>query len=139
MRTRLTPLLLLILCLVGCEQDPTVKRDIVLEVAAANQDLFESPKTRAEELYSRYCSVCHGINGQGDGFNAFNLDPKPRNFTDSTFKARMDTILIKEVISGGGGVAGLSRLMPMWGNTLSERDISELADFVVHLATQQSQ
>jgi hypothetical protein len=51
----------------------------------------------------------------------------------------MDTILIKEVISGGGGVAGLSRLMPMWGNTLSERDISELADFVVHLATQQSQ
>jgi mono/diheme cytochrome c family protein len=139
MRTGFSLFLLLALCFVGCEEDPTVKRDIVLEIAAANQDLFESPKTRAGKLYSRYCSVCHGINGQGDGFNAFNLDPKPRNFTDSVFKARMDTILIKEVISGGGGVTGLSRMMPMWGNTLSERDISELADFVVHLATQQSQ
>jgi len=134
----LSLVLLILLVLNGCEQESATKRDIVLEVAASNESLFDSPRTRAKELYGRYCSVCHGINGQGDGFNAFNLEPKPRNFTDSTFVARLDTTLIREVIAGGGGVAGLSGLMPKWGNTLSEKDIGELTNFIIYLAERES-
>jgi mono/diheme cytochrome c family protein len=126
-------MLLILLVLSGCEQESVTKRDIVLEVAESNESLFDSPRTRAKELYGRYCSVCHGVNGQGDGFNAFNLEPKPRNFADSIFVARLDTTLIKEVISGGGGVSGLSGLMPKWGNTLSEKDIGELSNYIIYL------
>ena len=134
----LTSLLLLILVVHnGCEQNSTTKRDIVLEVAASNESLFDSPRTRAKELYGRYCSVCHGVSGQGDGFNAFNLEPKPRNFTDSTFVARLDTTLIREVIAGGGSVVGLSRLMPKWGMTLTERDIYELSEYIIYLSKQE--
>jgi mono/diheme cytochrome c family protein len=129
---------LALLC-VGCEKEQTSQRDVVLEVAASMEDLFDTPTTRAKRLYGQYCSVCHGINGQGDGFNAYNLTPRPRNFTDSTFIARMDTTLIREAIVGGGSAVGLTPLMPKWGRTLTERDIRELTRYIVELGKQNAQ
>lgn len=123
-----------ILVSAGCEQESVPKRDIVLEIAFSNENLLDSPMTRAKELYGRYCSVCHGVTGQGDGFNAFNLTPKPRNFTDSTFIARIDSALIKEAIFGGGAAVGISSLMPKWGKTLTERDIKEITDYIIYLS-----
>lgn len=41
-----------------------------------------------ETLYKEYCSVCHGDKGEGDGFAAEYLDPKPRDFTSGKFKIR---------------------------------------------------
>lgn len=40
------------------------------------------------QLYRRYCIGCHGIRGDGAGENASYIDPKPRNFTQATFKCR---------------------------------------------------
>jgi mono/diheme cytochrome c family protein len=31
--------------------------------------------TNGKKLYLHYCSSCHGIKGDGKGFNAKNLDP----------------------------------------------------------------
>ncbi|MEE9170069.1 MAG: c-type cytochrome [bacterium] len=39
---------------------------------------------KGKHLYAHYCAVCHGASGEGDGFNAFNLDPRPRNLADSS-------------------------------------------------------
>jgi mono/diheme cytochrome c family protein len=33
--------------------------------------------TNGEKLYLHYCSSCHGNKGDGKGFNAKNLDPRP--------------------------------------------------------------
>jgi mono/diheme cytochrome c family protein len=41
-----------------------------------------------KELYRRYCIGCHGPRGDGTGENAPYIDPKPRNFTQATFKCR---------------------------------------------------
>jgi len=41
-----------------------------------------------KELYFRYCWGCHGFRGDGNGENAQWIDPKPRNFTQATFKCR---------------------------------------------------
>lgn len=129
-----TILIVLVIACVGCEHETVSQRDVVLEVAASIDDIYDSPKTRASKLYGRYCSVCHGISGQGDGFNAFNLTPRPRNFTDTAFWANIDTTLIRETIIGGGGAVGLSPLMPKWGMTLTERDIAELTSYIFHLS-----
>jgi mono/diheme cytochrome c family protein len=43
---------------------------------------------RGKALYTRYCVGCHGIYGDGRGDNAPHLDPKPRDFTNATFKCR---------------------------------------------------
>jgi len=37
-------------------------------------------------LYSYYCATCHGDEGHGDGLNAYNLDPKPRDLADPSFQ-----------------------------------------------------
>jgi mono/diheme cytochrome c family protein len=41
-----------------------------------------------KRLYRRYCIGCHGQDGNGLGMNAAWIDPKPRDFTEATFKCR---------------------------------------------------
>ncbi len=41
-----------------------------------------------KRLYRRYCIGCHGPDGNGQGMNAQWIDPKPRDFTEATFKCR---------------------------------------------------
>ncbi|HWR83165.1 MAG TPA: c-type cytochrome [Candidatus Deferrimicrobium sp.] len=120
--------------LAGCTEDSQPKRDIVMDVAAAMGEGFDTPASRGGELYSRYCSVCHGATGKGDGFNAFNLNPKPRNFSDTAFVRQLDTTLIREAISRGGRAVGLSGLMPPWRYTLTKRDIDDLVIYVAKLS-----
>src|SRR6266853_875000 len=43
---------------------------------------------QGKQLYRRYCIGCHGPRGDGAGENAPYIDPKPRNFTQATFKCR---------------------------------------------------
>ena len=84
------------------------------------------------DVYQRYCQVCHGETGGGDGFNAFNLDPHPRDFSDPDFqKKKSDADLADAVRRGGAGV-GLTSLMPPWGRTLSSRQIDSV---VLYLRT----
>ncbi|MFQ5766540.1 MAG: c-type cytochrome, partial [Acidobacteriota bacterium] len=77
-------------------------------------------------LFNHYCLPCHGVTGAGDGFNAFNLDPRPRDLGDPGFqKERSDQDLLA-IIRSGGGAAGLSTGMPPWGRTLNQRQMENL-------------
>ena len=83
-------------------------------------------------LYRHYCLNCHVEVGRGDGFNAYNLDPRPRSLADSSFQAQhSDSDLVMAIRSGGGSV-GLSTGMPPWGRTLQQRQIE---DVVIYLRT----
>jgi len=79
-----------------------------------------------DRLFQHYCAICHGETGGGDGFNAYNLDPKPRDLSDTAFQGSRTDEEIAEVIRLGGGAAGLSGNMPPWGRTLTERKIGYL-------------
>jgi cytochrome c oxidase cbb3-type subunit 2 len=43
---------------------------------------------RGKVAYQRYCISCHGERGDGLGYSAPWLDPKPRDFTRAIFKCR---------------------------------------------------
>ena len=43
---------------------------------------------RGKVAYQRYCISCHGERGDGRGYSAPWLDPKPRDFTRAIFKCR---------------------------------------------------
>jgi mono/diheme cytochrome c family protein len=83
-------------------------------------------------LYRHYCLNCHGDEGRGDGFNAYNLDPPPQSLADSTFQTGHSDEDLTTAIRSGGAAVGLSNGMPPWGRTLNERQIRNL---VLYLRT----
>lgn len=83
-----------------------------------------------KDVYQHYCQTCHGDTGAGDGFNAFNLDPRPRDLSDPAFQARKTDADLADAIRRGGAGVGLSALMPPWGRTLSGRQIDDVLLFL---------
>jgi mono/diheme cytochrome c family protein len=97
----------------------------------------EAPPLRYEVrlgkvTFTHYCQTCHGESGAGDGFNAFNLDPHPRDLSDPEFQKKKTDAELADAIQRGGVGVGLSALMPPWGHTLSARQVDEL---VLYLRT----
>ena len=66
----------------------------------------------ATKMFTERCASCHGATGQGDGPAAASLEPKPRNYTDKAWQAKVTDEDIKKIISSGGLAVGKSPLMP---------------------------
>lgn len=102
----------------------------VQNAVAAAERMASYEERQGAFLFGRYCAVCHGFEGKGDGFNAFNLDPRPRDLSDSTYMRALSDAQIMQTINGGGRSVNKSPLMPAYGWTLSRQEIQELSSFV---------
>jgi cytochrome c oxidase cbb3-type subunit 3 len=85
---------------------------------------------QGKTLYTKYCTICHGDQGKGDGFNAYNLDPKPRDFTDPRAMAGIDDATMLAVITGGGKAVNKSPLMPAWGRRMNKLEIEYVIEYI---------
>jgi cytochrome c oxidase cbb3-type subunit 3 len=89
-------------------------------------------------IYGRYCAVCHGETGGGDGFNAYNIkaayDVNPAAFADSAFMATLEDSVALAAIRGGGPAIGKSSSMPPWGQTLTASELADVWLYVRSLA-----
>jgi mono/diheme cytochrome c family protein len=101
-------------------------------VAAVPAGSYEERQGKA--LFATYCAVCHGAEGRGDGFNAFNLDPKPRNLADAQYMSALSDERIVQTIREGGRGVNRSALMPSWGARLTGNEILDVVAFVRTLA-----
>ena len=135
LKARTSRVLLLILMLPGglgiaaCSRRHPPSQPAPSPVAAAHMVLAYDARM-GQVTYRHYCQTCHGETGAGDGFNAFNLDPHPRDLSDPAFqRAKKDADLADAIRRGGAGV-GLSALMPPWGHTLSERQIDDVVAYL---------
>ncbi len=79
-----------------------------------------------EKIYVHYCSPCHGNNGDGKGFNAKNLDPRPANHTDVNLMTKRTDKELYDAVSGGGKAVGKAAIMPPWEGTLDKGQIKLL-------------
>jgi mono/diheme cytochrome c family protein len=100
---------------------------------AAAQDVgTEAQRASGKALYEKNCSQCHGEKGDGEGYAAAHLRPRPRNFTTGKFKVRttpngalpthQDLV---NIIRRGMPYTS----MPAWPN-FSKDDVSNLAYFI---------
>ena len=92
----------------------------------------DAQRASGKVLYLRYCSQCHGENGDGEGYATPHLYPRPRNFTTGKFKVRttpngalpthQDLV---NIIRRGMPYTS----MPAWP-TLSDQEVSDMAYFI---------
>lgn len=98
--------------------------------AVASQEDLEL----GEKIYFLRCVWCHGPKGAGDGPGADRLWPRPRDFTQGTFKFRhtatgelpLEEDLFQTVSHGLPGSA-----MPQWSSVLSEKERRAVVRFVM--------
>jgi len=98
------------------------------------EDSLSVDLARGKQLFERYCVICHGESGDGNGFNAYNLKSnfkvEPFDFTDSTTAATLTFESVRRAITLGGAGIGKSQYMPPWGKTLTDYDLNSVSSFV---------
>ncbi len=99
-------------------------------VSSAQGRTENKPIAQGKEMYMHYCASCHGNKGDGKGFNAKNLDPRPAVHTDAVFMNKRTDKELHDAINGGGRTIGKSTLMPPWGNTFSEAQVQSLVFYL---------
>jgi mono/diheme cytochrome c family protein len=92
----------------------------------------EAQRESGKRVYVKYCSQCHGEQGDGEGYATPHLLPKPRNFTSGKFKVRTTPTGalpthqdLVNIIRRGMPYTS----MPAWPN-LADQDVSNLAYFI---------
>ncbi len=93
-------------------------------LSRAKHDLMGDPKLGLE-LYHKYCQVCHGEEGDGDGVMTKLLGIMPMDHTNPNETNSFSNAEIIESILDGKG-----RFMPSWRNTLSQDDAEALVSYI---------
>jgi mono/diheme cytochrome c family protein len=89
---------------------------------------------RGRALYEYYCALCHGKQGDADGFNATNLKTPPARHTDPILMGTLSDAQVQRIIKEGGGALGRSPQMPPWGGVLNDLEIARVTAFIRTLA-----
>jgi mono/diheme cytochrome c family protein len=88
------------------------------------------PSDVTANLYARSCSPCHGVRGEGDGYNAPFLPVRPTAHADKTYMARRPDDALFDAIYAGGYVMNRSNRMPPFGHTLAREQIWSLVRYL---------
>jgi cytochrome c553 len=105
----------------------------VVEDSIKRNDLwikYTYSERQGKRIFDNYCVVCHGKTGEGDGFNAYNLSPRPHSFSDSSYWAAISDETLGGIIALGGRGGNKSVLMPAYQNTLTESQILNLIAYI---------
>ncbi|MEN8190883.1 MAG: cytochrome c [Thermodesulfobacteriota bacterium] len=118
-------------------------------VASEQPEPEKAPEVKSEKkyevslevgraTYQHYCTPCHGIKGDGNGFNAPTLLVKPANHTDSKFMSERNDTKLFDAINLGGAEVAKSTLMPPWGAALGDERIKSLVLYLRELCNCQA-
>lgn len=135
-------ILFLLIFLLGCGPSVETKYDSQIKSDSLSAAMTDSIRTndtwikytyaerQGQRYFEHYCAVCHGKTGEGDGFNAYNLNPRPHSFADSTYMAALSDETLAEVIAFGGRGVNKSVLMPAYQNTITKYQIANVVAYI---------
>lgn len=97
---------------------------------ADNPPYFYQQKNDVEARYWQHCAACHGLAGQGDGYNSAFLPTQPTNHADAEHMSKRPDDTLFDGIYVGGYILNKSHFMPGFGQTLSREQIWELVAYM---------
>ena len=86
---------------------------------------------RGAAVFSKYCALCHGSGGVGDGRAASMQKVPPADLTMSTRSLSYKLQIVRE---GGAGL-GRSSSMPAWREVLSDTEIADVVEYIETLSS----
>ena len=114
----------------------TLNEDALRDVVAYLRTLYVPGKhvsvPAGRDIYSAICWTCHGVEGDGNGPSAKNIDGvKPRNFTAADFQIEGREKELHQIISQGAAKSFHgSEYMLEWGNKLSPQQIDDVVEYL---------
>ena len=81
-------------------------------------------------LYNARCAPCHGVGGEGDGFNAPFLPVAPTVHADSAAMSLRPDDTLYDGIHAGGWILGKSHRMPAFGASLDDGEKRALVAYI---------
>ena len=87
-------------------------------------DLMGDPEV-GMQLYQKYCQVCHGEEGDGEGIMTNLMGITPMDHTNPNETNSLDNEELVESILDGQG-----RYMPAWRGILSQSDVEALVSYI---------
>jgi mono/diheme cytochrome c family protein len=85
-----------------------------------------TPVARGAAVFSKYCALCHGSSGAGDGRAASVQKVAPADLTVSTRSPGYKLQIVRD----GGAELGRSSSMPAWRDVLSDAEIADVVEYV---------
>jgi mono/diheme cytochrome c family protein len=102
----------------------------------------QPPATRSErsgaDIYRSACATCHGADGRGVDRSQVGFDTPLPDFTDCSFASPEPDLDWIAVVHGGGPVRAFDRLMPAFGEALTEDEIGRVVSHLRTLCTDAS-
>jgi mono/diheme cytochrome c family protein len=83
-----------------------------------------------QQLYHAACAACHGGDGRGQPIATRGFETDPPDFTDCSLTTPEADLDWYAVIHRGGPVRGFDRMMPAFGDELSDAEIARVIDHV---------
>ena len=93
-------------------------------LSRSKHGLMGDPET-GMRLYQKYCQVCHGEEGDGDGIMTQLMGIMPMDHTNPNETNSLDNQELVESILDGKG-----RFMPAWRGILSQADVEALVSYI---------
>ncbi|HEX2228969.1 MAG TPA: cytochrome c [Candidatus Binatia bacterium] len=87
-----------------------------------------------KNLYTTYCTSCHGDQGKGDGVAARSLPVKPADHTNSAVMSQLSDKYLTDIITKGGSAVNKSGFMPAWGSSLNPKQVADIVAYVRSLS-----
>jgi mono/diheme cytochrome c family protein len=87
-----------------------------------------------KNLYTTYCTSCHGDQGKGDGVAARSLPVKPADHTNNAVMSQLSDKYLIDIITKGGSAVNKSGFMPAWGSSLNPKQVADIVAYVRSLS-----
>ena len=93
-------------------------------LSRTKHDLMGDPEIGLQ-LYQKYCQVCHGVEGEGDGIMIKLMGIMPMDHTNPNVTNSLDNEeLVNSILDGKG------KFMPAWRGILSQTDVEALVSYI---------
>jgi mono/diheme cytochrome c family protein len=136
-------MLLAIVALSGCRKQPGTTEAKTLDSAYGTEPDWNNPQhlipldyqqVQGQRVFYNYCVWCHADSTPAGPSNRFNLTPSPALASDGATLNGLSDKYLQNIITLGGSALSKSAMMPPWGKTLKQEEISEVIAFMRAIA-----